>query len=210
MNRIPETAGDGQAVGAPVLLTTEPNLHHRVCLLCGKSFTLRYLPSGNKNAYCSRSCAVQARIYPPLLERFMAKVDRSPEHNGCWLWTAVIDHGGYGRIKLSRARKMAGAHRVAYELFKGQIPDGLDLDHLCRNRRCVNPEHLEPVSRRENALRGVAPMIQVHLSGKCKNGLHDLTPENTYNKGSHGGGQCAICARERMRAYRGRHHVAQQ
>ena len=83
-------------------------------------------------------------------ERFMEKM--SPEPNsGCWLWLGFIAKNGYGRFGIRRTAHWA--HRVAYRLFVGDIPDGLDLDHLCRTRCCVNPEHLQAVSRKENLHR---------------------------------------------------------
>ena len=84
------------------------------------------------------------------LARFNAKFSICPD-TGCWLWTASIHPEGYGRFWDG---KVAKAHRVAHELFIGPIPDGLGIDHLCRVRHCVNPEHLEPVTWGENSRRG--------------------------------------------------------
>jgi transcriptional regulator with XRE-family HTH domain len=85
----------------------------------------------------------------PLEERLAEK--SSVDANGCWIWLGRINSAGYGEIKY-RERRLK-AHRVSYEHHVGPIPDGLDLDHLCRVRPCVNPEHLEPVTRRENIQR---------------------------------------------------------
>jgi len=74
--------------------------------------------------------------------------------NSCWLWQGIINEAGYGKLKVSK--RWVKAHRYSYELFVGDIPEGLTLDHLCRNRSCVNPGHLEPVTLRENVLRGAA------------------------------------------------------
>lgn len=71
--------------------------------------------------------------------------------NGCWSWAAATDKHGYGQISINRSTQLA--HRVSYGLFRGSIPEGLVLDHLCRNPICVNPEHLEPVAARENTRR---------------------------------------------------------
>jgi hypothetical protein len=89
------------------------------------------------------------------------------------------------------------AHRFAYELFVDEIPDGLTLDHLCRNPRCVNPGHLEPVTQRENTLRGISPVAVNAAKTHCKHG-HLLDEANTYmtNAGSR---QCRTCNRLRMR-----------
>lgn len=83
----------------------------------------------------------------PEVERFWEKVDR--QEVGCWLWTAYRNRDGYGRFRPYR-RDQVMAHRYAYELMVGPIPDGLQLDHLCRNPGCVNPSHLEAVTEREN------------------------------------------------------------
>ena len=79
-----------------------------------------------------------------------------PEPNtGCWLWTAALKNG-YGRITMMNPKRKTAAHRVSYEAFVGPIPEGLTLDHLCRVRCCVNPAHLEPVTMRENIMRGTS------------------------------------------------------
>jgi hypothetical protein len=88
-------------------------------------------------------------------ERFWPKVDKTET---CWLWVGAIGTGGYGNFYISsvgRRIRSVRAHRWAYEHLVGSIPDGLDLDHLCRNRACVNPAHLEPVTRRVNLRRGI-------------------------------------------------------
>lgn len=99
-------------------------------------------------------------------DRFWSKVEKT---DTCWLWSAARDKKtGYGRFKLNGKSRMA--YDVAYELVKGSVPVGLELDHLCRNPPCVNPDHLEPVTRRVNALRGISPAIQIYLTGKCSRG----------------------------------------
>lgn len=130
--------------------------------------------------------------------RFWAKVDRSgpvpdskPEIGGCWLWVASCQPSGYGQIR--RGKTTALAHRVAYELLVGPIGDGLDLDHLCRVRSCVNPAHLEPVTRRENARRGLRGVLLV----ACPKG-HPYSDQNTYICPD-GSRRCRTCHRIEMR-----------
>lgn len=85
------------------------------------------------------------------------------EPNGCILWTSSLSQDGYGKAVVGyrgRAKPIRRyAHRVAYEMWKGDVPEGLELDHLCRNRRCINPDHLEPVNRKENVRRGQLPEL---------------------------------------------------
>src|SRR5437763_12827689 len=81
---------------------------------------------------------------------------------GCWRWQRALNEGGYGLV--GYGGKVARAHRVAYELFVGPIPLELELDHLCRVRRCVNPSHLEPVTRRENVLRSPIQLAAVNAT----------------------------------------------
>ena len=89
-------------------------------------------------------------------ERFWAKINKNAE-GGCWEWTKALHSRGYGQMitgSKTTKRHNVYAHRFAYETLVGPIPDGLVLDHLCRNPKCVNPAHLEPVTRQENIRRG--------------------------------------------------------
>jgi hypothetical protein len=130
-----------------------------------------------------------------ILERFMAKVEK--QEDGCWFWIAATDRQGYGQFSFSSRRRVARAHRVAYELLVGPIPDGLILDHLCRNPSCVNPTHLEAVTVGENTLRGNSPAAQQARQTHCKRG-HPFTPENTRMEA--GGRRCRICRQADRRA----------
>lgn len=130
-------------------------------------------------------------------ERFLQKV-RFDETTGCLEWTASKVHG-YGQMFVARGKSPALAHRVAYEEFVGPIPEGLQIDHLCRNRGCVNPYHLEPVTQRENLLRGEGFAGRQARQTHCKRG-HEFTAENTH-RGSKGERVCRACKIARNRAY---------
>lgn len=134
-------------------------------------------------------------------ERFRSKIHFSS--SGCWEWTAHRNKDGYGTYQLSK-RVSAKAHRVAYEMMVGPIPEDLELDHLCRNRACVNPFHLELVTHRENILRGTSPTAIHAAKTHCIHG-HEYTPENTISKISKSTGnlrrQCRECTRAYMKEY---------
>ncbi len=105
--------------------------------------------------------------------RFWAKVDQSGD---CWEWTAFRNQYGYGTYRLDGRQCMA--HRVAYEMLVGPIPKGLEIDHLCRNRGCVNPAHMETVTGKVNTLRGVGITAVNAKKTHCPKG-HEFTKENT-------------------------------
>lgn len=118
---------------------------------------------------------------------------------GCWEWNLRLFPSGYGGC----VPRLGGgyAHRASYEAFVGPIPDGLQIDHLCRNRGCVNPAHLEPVTIQENLRRRDA----ANRRATCVNG-HEWTPANTHVR-VRGSRECRLCMRDRTRAYRARQHV---
>lgn len=125
------------------------------------------------------------------LVRFFSKVEHSLD--GCWAWTGNQNGRGYGYFYVTGLRGSRLAHRVAYEHFVGPIPEGLQIDHLCRVRHCVNPEHMEVVTNRENTLRGRAGE-HYSLRTHCKNG-HPFTAENTQLR-SDAGRRCLTCRKE--------------
>lgn len=104
----------------------------------------------------------------------------TPADNGCWVWNRKLTTAGYGRTPYQG--KSMYAHRLAYVAFKGQIPDNMHLDHLCRNPACVNPEHLEAVTHKVNVQRGLRGVLNPQrLVTYCKHG-HEFTEKNTYWK----------------------------
>jgi len=115
----------------------------------------------------------------------------------CWNWTGYINEQGYGVARKSGIGYLA--HRVAYTIFKEPIPEGYTLDHLCRNKPCCNPDHLEVVTASENRRRGRHQPLVTH----CKYG-HEYTPENIVYQTSKGRRTrfCRICRAERFRKYR--------
>jgi hypothetical protein len=134
--------------------------------------------------------------------RVVPDIDKLPQHiaekiwpepnSGCWLWGAATVSTGYGQLRFGG--RHWPAHRLVWELLVGAIGDGLVIDHLCRNRACVNPAHLEPVTFRENILRGdgVAAHRARRTHCKCGRG-YDLI-------GKGGGRRCSVCRRDVARA----------
>lgn len=136
----------------------------------------------------------------PLFDRFTDKICVEP--GGCWRWTAAssgrTETSRYGRFNV--AGRTAKAHRLAYEAAVGQIPPGLTIDHLCRNTLCVNPNHLEVVTHRENILRGEGVAAVHARKESCVRG-HPFSHENTYVE-PNSSRRCKICKRANQRFHR--------
>lgn len=143
--------------------------------------------------------------HAPAEERFFRWAYPEP-NSGCWLWSGTCSPGGYAQITHTSphtGKKAKWAHRLAYEIFKGPIPEDSEIDHRCRVRCCVNPDHLEAVSKRENIHRSMGFAGLNVRKTHCKRG-HEFIPENVYihhwrNKTMR---ICLVCARERERAIR--------
>lgn len=122
--------------------------------------------------------------------RFESHVDRT-DH--CWLWLSTIGEDGYARFWLNGTRRVA--HRIAYMLTGREIPPGMVIDHACRVRHCVNPDHLRPLTNRENVLIGIGLSAVNARKTHCKHG-HEFTPENTRIS-TEGFRVCRTCHRQR-------------
>ena len=163
----------------------------------------RYVNGHNAHAV---NAARRQQFAATFARRFWERVDKNgplpanrPELGPCWLWRGSILADGYGQVK--RAHKTLKAHRVAWELLSGPVPDELELDHLCRVRLCVNTAHLEPVPGAENNRRSESPSAQNARKTHCAYG-HPLSGDNLFY--SDGRRQCRICHRRRGRETRER------
>lgn len=122
----------------------------------------------------------------------------------CWLFTGGLSSHGYATIRLDRHDVLV--HRAVYEMLVGKVPEGLVLDHLCRVRHCANPDHLEPVTCRENLMRGATDAARKASWTHCLSG-HPFDEVNTARR-SDGTRRCRACAREATARYRARRAAA--
>lgn len=173
----------------------QPKLCRGMCTRCYARWHRVQKKTGTLNKF---------ETVPSVLDRMRPRMERRP--NGCIAWTGTISKEGYGMV--SADGRMVGAHRVAYEHLVGPIPEGAWIDHACHNqdqscqggatcqhRRCVNPDHLEPVTPHENQHRS-------HLTQASKNACvngHPFTEENTYLRPDNGSRACRECYRLRAR-----------
>lgn len=119
---------------------------------------------------------------------------------GCWEWKGAKDHG-YGVVMVEGRKQYV--HRLSYQLFRGEIFRTYEIDHLCRNPSCFNPDHLESVTSRENSIRGNHPLFVVRRTGICRRGLHPMVGDNVMVR-ANGTHRCRECARSRVRESRDR------
>lgn len=170
------------------------NIPHKQTLTsrCGFDGVLFRDPSHRASHQSARRAAREAQ--------FWSHVDRGSGE--CWEWTGYCDPNGYGKTHYLRDQGAGGyAHRVAFIYVKGPIGAGLTLDHLCRNPSCVNPDHLEAVTLRENVLR--SPLTVAGINARkthCIRG-HEFSPENTALHSRGRGRRCRTCTREKQRGY---------
>lgn len=170
---------------------TSDGLNYR-CISCVKAYNREY---GLKRVRARSDSRVWDTFQAMPLERlrkFAPKIQVN-EETGCWEWLGNRHpDSGYGRIWYSKHDDRS-VHRVAYETARAPIPPGLVIDHLCRNRGCCNPEHLEVVTNVENVMRGESIAAQNARKTHCKRG-HEFTPDNTY-VGAQGQRSCRTCTR---------------
>lgn len=135
---------------------------------------------------------------PRLPTRFWNKAVPCPM-SGCWIWIGGSKEGRYGCIGWPGAKDVRRAHRVAFEVLVGPIPEGMEIDHRCRLTWCVNPDHLRAVTHQVNTLSGIGPTAVNALKTHCPKG-HPLVPSN-LRKIADGRRGCLQCKRERSREY---------
>jgi hypothetical protein len=172
------------------------------CEYCGAEFfpIVRTPTDSKRGRFCSRVChcrdLVRSRWTLTVENRFWSKIDRA---GSCWVWTGTLHKCGYGVLVVTR--KAVLAHVFAFRMLIGAVPPGLQIDHLCRNRRCVNPAHMEAVTQAENIRRGIGPSAIFARATHCIAG-HEFIQANTYRvKTARGNNarRCRACHARRSR-----------
>lgn len=161
-------------------------------LLAALEVAWREIEAVRAAARASRRRSLESRFWSHVEKRS----GRAWNGTECWEWRASCTPEGYGKFKVGG--RDAYAHRFSYELARGPIPARLTVDHLCRCRRCVNPDHLEAVTARVNILRGENPAARNARKSHCRAG-HELTPENVHTPAGTHHRVCRLCERERGR-----------
>lgn len=147
---------------------------------------------------------IRAKNIPESVSRSDFESRTQIRDNGCLAWIGNVNAQGYGRMTVEGGK--FHAHRIALYLAGIELPAGMVVDHLCRNRRCVNVDHLEVTTQQVNTARGVGPAAAraaARLQGRCVNG-HVIAEVGTYTQGKRGAPTCAECSRERVRRYKAR------
>ena len=147
-----------------------------------------------------REIGIGPTVVKPAIERFLAKVVKT---DSCWLWNGFTTNEGYGRFDKQ------SVHRFSYQHYIGAIPEGLEIDHLCNVRNCVNPEHLKPVTQKENVRRAVERgSFKNHtLAGKAKSSKthcpqgHEYAGDNLIIDSHSGARRCRICTVDKTLRY---------
>ena len=174
-------------------------IYRFACLVCKRPVEAYRRPADTVPKFCSPRCHYAWARGKPNLRARGAREETGvkfwrrfkPNAAGCWIWTGTVGKNGYGYFWIGAQRKEL-AHRWAYEYLRGPVPPDLELDHLCRVPRCVNPRHLEAVTHAENVRRA---LVKTH----CLRG-HAFTPENTdRNRIYPYARACKTCRRERAR-----------
>lgn len=194
-----EAADPVREVQEPVLGQTAPTDEEMIQCACGcKAWRTRKDKNGRMRTFL-KGHQMRARMNDE--SKFWARVEKGSRPEDCWVWLGRNRSKGYGVVRWRGHHALP--HRVAWELARGSIPVGLTIDHLCRNRRCVNPSHLEPVPNRTNILRGIGPSATNAKKSFCPAG-HEYSAMNTRidRRGKRNCRACAVEANRRARRRR--------